>query len=393
MSASEVRPVKIALITPGFSAADDDDCIPALLTLVRALVRCGCDVHVFALRYPPVREIYRVGGATVHPIGGGTDTGLRRPPLLARALAAIVREHRRQPFDGLHGIWADEPGFLAVTAGKILRRPSVVALSGGELVAFDDIAYGAQRSRLSRVLIAGALRHASYVTAGCSQMASAAAARIGRERLRLTAIGVDASEFFPLTGAVPLAGQPSLLHVAGLVPIKDQRTLLAAAARARDSLPDVHLHLVGDGPLRGQLAAQVESLGIARNVTFHGAHPHRAMAGFFRRADACVHSSRHEGQGLVVLEAAACARVTLGTRVGLIPDFAPRQATAPPGDAAALAEAMVWACAEPGRLAALGARALERFQSGYTIEHSVDALLALFGRVGPTARARAESRA
>jgi glycosyltransferase involved in cell wall biosynthesis len=378
MSASEGRSVKVALITPGFSARDDDDCIPALLTLVKKLVRRGCEVHVFALRYPPARGIYRVGGATVHPMGGGTDRGLRRPVLLARALAAVVREHRRRPFDGLHGIWADEPGFVAVAAGRALRSPSVVTLFGGELVALDDIEYGAQRSALSRLLVSIALRGASYVTAGCSPMLGAVETRIGGARLRSIAMGVDPEEFFPLAGAEPLQGRPSLLHVAGLVPIKDQRTLLDALALARARLPDIQLHLVGDGPLRAELTAQVEQLGIARNVTFHGAHPHRAMVDFYRRVDACVHSSRHEGHLMVLLEAAACGRITLGTRVGLIPDFAPREATAPPGDAAALAEAIAWACAERARLAELGERALKRFQSGYTIEQTVEALLALF---------------
>ena len=62
--------MRLALITPGFSAGDDDWCIPALLDLVRAISH-EHDVEVFALRYPPVVGSYEVGGARVHAIGGG----------------------------------------------------------------------------------------------------------------------------------------------------------------------------------------------------------------------------------------------------------------------------------------------------------------------------------
>ncbi|HET7034455.1 MAG TPA: hypothetical protein VFI42_02130, partial [Thermomicrobiaceae bacterium] len=62
--------MKLALILPGFSAAEDDWCIPALLDLARVLAP-EVELHVFPLRYPPRRGRYRIYGATVHPLGGG----------------------------------------------------------------------------------------------------------------------------------------------------------------------------------------------------------------------------------------------------------------------------------------------------------------------------------
>src|SRR5262249_48102868 len=123
--------MRIGLITPGFSASEADWCIPALLNLVRTLARQH-EVHVFALRYPYCRHTYSVYWAQVHACGGAVAAGFRRLPLIGRALARIVSQHRRQPFDLLHGLWADEPGFLAVTAGHWLKGPTVVSLLGGE---------------------------------------------------------------------------------------------------------------------------------------------------------------------------------------------------------------------------------------------------------------------
>jgi hypothetical protein len=100
--------MRIALITPGFSASASDWCIPVLLDHVRELAR-EHEVHVFALRYPHRRERYEVYGATVHPCGGADARGLDRGPLLARAYRAIRAEARRRPFDLYHAFWADEP--------------------------------------------------------------------------------------------------------------------------------------------------------------------------------------------------------------------------------------------------------------------------------------------
>jgi colanic acid/amylovoran biosynthesis glycosyltransferase len=380
-TAPDADPVKLAFITPGFSASDDDDCIPALLTLVRRLVARGACVHVFALRYPARTDRYTVSGATVHPLGVGTRGGLARPPLLARAVASIVAEHVRGSFDGLHAIWGDEPGFVAAVAGRLIRRPSVITLFGGELVDLPSIDYGAQRSRLSRLLVRAALRGGTHVAAGSSHLARLAAAHVEEERLVRFAIGVDAAVFQPpATGRHDqprLPGEPSLLHAAGLVPVKDQRTLLAAIDVARRDLPGLHLHLVGDGPLRGALEAQVAALKLGEHVTFHGSHRFTEMPSFYRRVDACVQSSVHEGQQLVILEAAGCARVTIGTRVGLLGDLAPPAATAAPGDVAALAEAIVRSSTPPARLQALGERARDRFLKGYTVDHTGDHLFEL----------------
>jgi glycosyltransferase involved in cell wall biosynthesis len=55
-----------------------------------------------------------------------------------------------------------------------------------------------------------------------------------------------------------------------------------------------------------------------------------------------VQSSRHEAAGAAVLEAAAAALPVVGTRVGYVADWAPDAAVAvEPGDASALARAMV----------------------------------------------------
>ena len=151
--------MKVGLISPGFSVNPSDEYIPVLDNVVREL-SVRVDTHVFALRYPVKTQTYDICGAKVHAIGGGGARRAGRIPMLLRALVEIVREHRRAPFDALHGVWIDESGSIAVMAARMLGLPSVVTVMGGELVAFPDLQYGGGLTRSNTLLARFALRGA-----------------------------------------------------------------------------------------------------------------------------------------------------------------------------------------------------------------------------------------
>jgi len=371
--------VKIGMVVPGFSASESDWCIPALLSLVRDL---GKDhrVRVFALRYPHRRGSYPVYASTVEAFGGAGVRGLARLPLLMRAIASIRREHGRDPFDVLHAFWADEPGYVAVRAARSLGVSSVVTLLGGELVSLPEIGYGGRRSRLNRFLAAKALEGASRVTAGSTTLASLARPRATPS---LLPIGVDLSRFSP-GDAVPslLAGKTRLLHVASLVPVKDQRTLLKAFARVSRVVPDVSLNVVGCGPLESELKSLSKALGVEGRVVFHGAVPHHELPSYYRSADLAVMSSLHEGQEWVTQEAAACGCTTVGTRVGVVADLVPATIAVPCADPEALASGILDALSDRARLRTLGLRARAEVVARYSLSGTLKALTSLYAANG-----------
>ncbi|RIK43561.1 MAG: hexosyltransferase [Chloroflexi bacterium] len=386
--------MKIGLIVPGFSASEADWCIPALLNLVRALSRVH-QVHVFTLRYPHQRGRYSVHGASVHAFAGGLASGFGRLPLLTRALAGVVAEARRGAFDVLHGVWADEPGFVAVTAARLLGIPAIMSVAGGELVGFTDIGYGGQLSRLNRWLIRRALHAAQQVTVGShllgEQVAAYGAGGALGARLAVVPLGVDVRQFTPDAGRWETARQPAsksrparLLHVASLAPVKDQATLLRAFAQvvaASEGTSTLRLDLVGDGPLRQPLQALAKTMGIGAHVHFHGAIPHQQLPDLYRAADLCLLTSRYESQNLAVLEAAACGAPVVGTTVGVVPELAPPDCTAAVGDAGALAEAIQRLLADDKRRIHLGQMQCELVRRRFALECTVEKLEGLYDTV------------
>ena len=65
--------------------------------------------------------------------------------------------------------------------------------------------------------------------------------------------------------------------------------------------PDIHLYLLGDGPDRQKLEAQIASLGLQDTVTLLGNQPNPFP--YVDQMDGFTLTSRYEGQGLVIWEA------------------------------------------------------------------------------------------
>lgn len=390
--------MNIGLVVPGFSVSEEDWCIPALLDLVRTLAD-EHDVRVFTLRHPPHRRSYEVYGARVEALGGGTSAGLRRIPLIARAIAGVVGQGRRRRFHVLHGIWADEPGFVAVGAGRILGVPAVVSVAGGELIGLPDIGYGGRLGRLNGWLTRRAFDGARTVIVGSELLKGPAREHGAKDPVRLP-LGVDLIRFAPppagrLGGpeeaATPPAfeartGSPSaldaeavrILTVGSLTSVKDHGTLLEAFDRVARDRSGVSLEIAGDGPLRDPLERECERLGIADRVVFHGPVPHDRLPELYRASDIFVMSSRFESQCLAALEAAACGVPVIGTGVGVIPELAPPEYLASVADPDGLGAAILGLIDDPPLRERLGRRQAEAVRARYGLEDSVAGLVSLY---------------
>jgi len=75
-----------------------------------------------------------------------------------------------------------------------------------------------------------------------------------------------------------------LLYMGGIDRGRGLHTVVDALAEPSFAARDVRLELVGDGPYRPALEAQVQRLQLGARVTFAGWQPYRALPSFLRRA-------------------------------------------------------------------------------------------------------------
>jgi glycosyltransferase involved in cell wall biosynthesis len=106
------------------------------------------------------------------------------------------------------------------------------------------------------------------------------------------------------------------LNVANLVETKNHAGLLKAFAYKFKGKSDVQLRIGGDGPLRGELEALAEDLGIASQVVFLGLLGREQVRSEMQACDVCVLSSDHETFGVVLIEALACGKPVVATASG-----------------------------------------------------------------------------
>jgi len=160
--------------------------------------------------------------------------------------------------------------------------------------------------------------------------------------------------------------EPLVGVVAQLKPEKGLRTFLEAAAQASQLLPDVRFVVVGDGPLRGQLEALAQRAGVDRRVRFLGFRSDaRALVELL---DVLVVPSLSEGTPLVVLEAMAAGIPVVASAVGGIPDQIRHEKEGllvPPGDSAALADALIGLLRDPARARDLGEAGHQRWATEF----------------------------
>lgn len=107
--------------------------------------------------------------------------------------------------------------------------------------------------------------------------------------------------------------------VGRLVSIKNIPLLLEALAIARQSNPQIHLALIGDGELRSHLEILARDLGIANAVIFTGWR--QDLPQIYADLDGVVISSDNEGTPASLIEAMATGCPVIATRVGGVPDL------------------------------------------------------------------------
>jgi glycosyltransferase involved in cell wall biosynthesis len=189
----------------------------------------------------------------------------------------------------------------------------------GELTM--DAAQIYQRSATMRRSWRRLLAAADAVT-GCSQqVVDEAVAAYGDglvHKARVVRNGVDLEA---VRSAQPeRRDRPYVLGIGRFVPQKGLDVLIDAFSRIADDHPELDLLLAGDGPMRAELEAQAAAGRHADRIAFLGAVPSARAFSLYAGAAAFVLASRHEPQGIVVIEAMAAGAPVVATRVGGVPE-------------------------------------------------------------------------
>ena len=284
-------------------------------------------------------------------------------PPLRRALRHLRREF---PFDLVHAHYA-------APAGDAVRRarpgvPVVVSVHGGDVLSV------AERSAAGARAVRAGLANARVVLANSAGIAARCRA-LGAAQTEVVHLGTDLPALPPERGT-------SLVTVGHLVARKRHADVLRALWLLRDSHPELHWDVVGDGPERAPLERLAGELGLDGRVRFLGQLPPAMARAAAQGAGVFVLPSVDEAFGVAYIEAMAGAVPAIGCRG----EPGPEEIAAaggglrlvPPGDPEALAAELRGLLDEPNWRRELGDAARATVEAGFTWERCGRATVAAY---------------
>lgn len=339
------------------------------------------DVRVWLATAPGVDEMARALEARDIPVD-------RVPEVDSRwdwqgLFATWNRLRRARPWLlHLHHVWPAADRYLAALAG----------LAGVPHLVVTEHITGVSHSAAQRALKRRELARAGAVTAVCGAVADTLVRDYGvrREQVRIVPNGADLPDE-PAEWVAARAHRerfdagpqhPLWVCAGRLEEQKGQDVLIAALAELGRRGLAFSCALAGDGPRRAALEAEVERLGLGGQVSFLGRVDE--VGPLLLAADAVVLPSRWEGLPLSLLEAMARGRPVVASAVGGVPEVIEdglHGRLVPPGDPAALADALEAVHRRPDAAFQLGRAGARRVREAFTWPRVVEQFEALYDDV------------
>ncbi|MCB1889287.1 MAG: glycosyltransferase family 4 protein [Rhodocyclaceae bacterium] len=232
-------------------------------------------------------------------------------------------------------------GVVAGLVGRLRGKPVVAVLRGEDANrAGKQVAYG--------WLLRTCLRLCSATVTVSEAMGEQLRTAFPgfAERIRVIPNGVS-DDFLAIPGRTAPSADLRLLFVGSLIPRKSPMTTLDALA----ALPaGTSLRFVGEGPEQGALERAISERGLARRVEILPFQPAETLPDLMAEADILILSSFTEGRPNVVVEAFAAGLPVAASDIPGVRELIgddERGVLFPPGDAAALAQAVRTLAAPP----------------------------------------------
>jgi len=162
--------------------------------------------------------------------------------------------------------------------------------------------------------------------------------------------------------------------------------LLKAMAKVIKTIPDISLSVAGEGAMTPKLKEMTNKLGLEKNINFTGFIPNNEIYSFIKRHDIMVMPSVMDSEsfGVAVIEAGACGRPVIASRVGGVPEVLVNNETGilvKPRDVDELADAIIRLAQNPELRNNMGKQGYEYVKKNYSWKCSLDKMENLYERL------------
>jgi colanic acid/amylovoran biosynthesis glycosyltransferase len=280
----------------------------------------------------------------------------------------------------IHAHFATHPALVALVIHRLTGIPFSFTAHGSDLHV--DRRMLPQKVEESAFTVAVSAFNREVIVTECGEHV--------RSRVEVVHCGVDPNVFVP-SGAPREPGPFRMVCVASFEEVKGHRYLVDAVGTMLDRGVACECHLVGDGPGRSAIEAQIRQLGIAAGVRIHGPKPRPFVAQLLASADAAVLAShptregKREGIPVALMEAMSAGLPVVATAISGIPELVIDGETGflvEPRDSDALADRLCALAADHQLRVRMGAAGRARVEQQFDLRANSTKLLRLFRERG-----------
>ena len=288
-------------------------------------------------------------------------------------VADLLRQTPRN--NPIHAHFVDRAATVALVAGRLLGRPYSVTAHANDIY-------------VDPVMLPEKIVEATFV-ATCTGYNAAHLAGVSPDAAAsITCIhhGLDVNRYLPAIESA--ADQPAILAVGQLREKKGFTYLVAACAELRERGHEFVCDIVGEGPFRPELEAQIREFQLEDIISLRGALDHQSVIDHYRAASIfalpCVTAADGDRDGIpnVILEAMAMELPVVSTRHSGIPEAVDDDISGllvPQRDAAALADAIERLLGDSGLRRRMGRAGRQIVVSRFDVATNVKLLMSRLG--------------
>jgi glycosyltransferase involved in cell wall biosynthesis len=309
-------------------------------------------------------------------VRGSTETAAL--VLKASSLAMLAKARR---IDHLHAHFGSDATTAAMLASRLTGIPFSFTAHAKDIYHTYVDAESDQRMRFAKI------REASFVVtvSDFNRKHLVEIAGIGAaHKIRRLYNGIDLTRFLHTSGD---RDPSTILSVGRLVEKKGLSHLIEACNLLRARGISVYCQIVGDGPLREQLAGEIARAGLQKEVLLLGSRPQEELVALMRTATICVlpcmitDSGDRDGLPTVLLEALASGLPSISTTVAGIPEIIEHDKTGllvEPASPAQLAGAIATLLASPAKRESFARNGRRKAERDFDLVKNTQALRGYF---------------
>jgi glycosyltransferase involved in cell wall biosynthesis len=287
----------IVFITPGFAKDEfDSTCMPYLQVYFKALVDKGFKISIIALHYPSKNAVYKWHNCNVYSFAKYAKW--QKPLIWLKAIKKINAINKNEPISVLHSFWLGECALVGHWAAKAIKVKHLNTLMG------QDVLEG---NKYCKIL---PIKSMNLVTLSHFH-----------QQVFLKKYQTEAPIIFWGTNKKDVIKNETktidFIGVGSLIPIKNYSLFIDVIYEVNKINP-ISAVIIGEGAEAKMLAQKTIDLKLENVIKLLGIQNNEQVLSYLAQSKILLHTSNHEGFGMVFAEALQQEVMVVSNPVGSI---------------------------------------------------------------------------